>query len=259
MPSARHSNRASRSADSFGFIASLLLAAAALMPLSGCAAGGVGAELTAHPAPHAIGKANHLSLSLPADEMFSIALAPTSQAPGLDGTAEGHASADKKGAATANAKVGKVGTASGTFQLGHAFRNDSGGQLDLDFRIAAAYEYHVSSEPPKAGASVGLNLFARDGRGRLLRTFPLVSLTSNDGAAGSRDQRDVQFTVTLGPGDELSVFAAGNASAECRPSQNAEASLSLSSFKMDVAGKVAPAVRSAPASAPSSTAPVGHP
>lgn len=257
MPGARHSNRASRSADSFGFAASLLLAAVVLWPLSGCAAGGVGAELSAHPTPHAIGKSIQLSLSLPADEAFSIALAPTAQAPGLDGTAEGHASADKKGSASASAKVGNAGTASGTFQLGHAFRNDSGGQLDLSFRITAAYELHVASEPAKPGATLGMNIFARDGRGRLLRTVPLVALTSVDGAAGSKDQRDVNFTVTLPPEEQLTVFVAGSAAVECRAGQNAEASLALSSFKMDVSGKVAPPVRTT--TAPAASAPTTRP
>lgn len=243
---------ASRLARLFIPALALLLAAPAL--LSGCAAGGAGSELSAKPTPRGIGQAQGVKLSLPADEPFSIVLAPTQQAPGLDGTAEGRASADKAGSAGASAKVGNVGSAAGTFQLGHAFRNDTAQQIDLSVSVAVTYAYHVSADPavPTPQAQVNLNIFARDGRGRLLRTVPLVSLTSQDGAASSRDQRDVQFSLTLGPRDEVSVFLAGSASAECKPGHDAAADLTLSALRMEVATQAAPPVRAVPASAPAS-------
>ncbi|MCC6358168.1 MAG: hypothetical protein IT450_05455 [Phycisphaerales bacterium] len=234
----------------FGCAAGLLL----LHGLAGCGGGGMASELSAQPEARPLSRSSGNLLRLPADDKFSIALAPAQKAPGINGKAEASASAERSGVGDASARVENGGTASATFQVGHALKNDSNNQLDLVVRTRFNYEYAAGAQPAgeTEDATLSLNLYARDGKNRLLKTLTVLAHSTAEGDVKSKDRKEAEFTLTLGPGDSVSVFVGGTVMINTKEGRSADGSIKLSGLEMDVESKVAPTV--APASAPTGAA-----
>ena len=96
--------------------------AAALIILSGCGGANFASELSARPKPHVLDAARDATLELPEQEPFSITHLDSTKNAELDGRAAADAHVDRTGSADATADVTNGGAASGSFQLGHAFR-----------------------------------------------------------------------------------------------------------------------------------------
>jgi hypothetical protein len=218
-----------------------------LLLLSGCGGGDVGSELTVRPTPRSLSSGERATLRLPQDEPFSITLAPTRESPGLGGTAEADAHVSRDGNADAVARVDEGGSALARFQLGHAVKNESDRQMDLLVRLRCEYETEAEATPPGPlpDATVGLKLYARDGHNRLLRNIGMVDHSTEEGAASSKDRKDVEFTLTLGPRETLSVFLAGSVEIETRVGHSARGSIKLSGLEMQIETALAPPVRQA--------------
>ena len=226
----------------------LLMTCVTLAPIvAGCAASAGGSELASRPKTLALSAEAGKVIRLPADGAFSIRHQQSSQVAELGGEATGQASLTESNAARASATVTAGGSASGVFQLGHAFRNESDQQVDLLVRVKLSYAYDASNEPREArpDASVSLNVFARDGRNRLIRSMPLVNHTTEQGDARSQGQEDVSFVATLGPAESLSVWVAGSARADVKPERSASASVQVSGVSIEVETRPAPPVRTA--------------
>lgn len=223
---------------------------AALAPLAGCSSGGMASELSSQPRAEPLGRSIGKTLRLPADVRFSIALAPAQKAPGINGKADASASAERTGSGDAAARVENGGAASATFQIGHAFKNDSDAQLDLLVRTRLNFDYAASAKPKgeTQDATLSLNLYARDGKSRLLKTLALLSHTTAEGDVKGSDRKEAEFTLTLGPGDSVSVFAGGTVMINTKEGRSADGSIKLNGLEMEIESKAAPAV--APASAP---------
>lgn len=223
------------------------LAAGALVAAmaAGCGGGGAGAELSTRPEPLALRESGPKTLTLPGDGGYSIRHQEASRVADLDGEADSAAAASREGTATASASVRGGGRAAGLFQLGHAFRNESERQTDLKIAVQLEFEYAASNEPPTAlpDAAVGLTLYARDGRNRLLRTIPVLSHTTEQGGVSSRGQENLELTVTLGPGESVNVYLVGSARVELKPGRSAQSEVKLLRLGMEVASQPAPAVR----------------
>lgn len=225
------------------FLVALMSAA---LGLTGCGGSQFAGELSARPRPQAIGASDTQLIQLPGDRKFSIHLAPSSQQAGLEGQAEANASADRAGDAQANASVQQGGTASAAFQLGHAFKNTSGRQIDLHFELNFSYSFDASATPDQGvpDATVGLKLYARDQHNRLLTSLPVVLHSTEDGDATSgADRQTIKFSVTLGPGSSANVFLAGYARIDSPEGRSAQGSVELRGLTMRVQSKTAPAVR----------------
>lgn len=225
--------------------AHLALSALTLAAMSGCGGPSFGSELRNRPSTTPLASAESRPLRLPADAKFTIRHHESRQVAEFEGQAQADADAAPTGEARAAAAVTDGGTAEGTFQLGHAFHNDGPRQLDLGVRVRLEYQYEASAEPQTGlpDASVGLNLYARDGRNRLIRTVPLVAHSTEQGDASSRGQEDFSFSATLGPGESLSVFVAGNARVQTRPGRSARVAVRISGLELEVETRSAPAVR----------------
>jgi hypothetical protein len=230
-----------------GLVAPVLMLAVHLLSLSGCAGGAAGADLalTSRGDPRSLRGAAE-TLRVPLDEKFSIRHHEATHVAELEGTAEATATASTDGKASADAAVEGGGSAGGLFQLGHSFRNDSDIQLDLELRVAAAYEYAVAASPdvllPDAAAS--LRLLARDDRGRRLRELVMTDVTTENGAPRGSDRKETRLTLTLAPRQTVHVFLAGSARCETKPERRGEASLKLTEFSMEAATRPAPAIPS---------------
>lgn len=213
--------------------------------LAGCGGADFGAELSARPRPVTLKTDAGSVTRLPQDQKFTITLAPSSKEPGLTGAAEADSHATADGAADAAARVSNGGKASASFQLGHAFKNESERQIDADIRIRFKYEIAAQATPPAdvPGATVGVRLYARNARNVLVRTVDLLSHTTENGAASRRGDNDLTCTLTLGPGEALNVFLAGLAGVEAREDRTASASVKLSDVQMEITSKPAPPVR----------------
>jgi hypothetical protein len=218
-----------------------------VLALSGCTSGQFGSELSARPKTTAIHTTEAKTLHIPQDEPFSIALPRASREPGLDGTAESDATAKPSGEAAVSAAVTKIGKAEGMFQLGHAFANDTDRQLDLEFSVVVHCEFEAREEPDEGlpDATVGLRLYARDQRGRLLRDLGLVDHTTEHGSTRQQADRTLGFKITLSPGGSVNVFLAGQTKVEIPAERSASAMLKVSGLRFDVAVKPAPAVQAA--------------
>lgn len=237
----------STSTSSRGLMPALILVSLAALSLTGCAAGAAGGDLSVRPDAKPLSKHMGKAFSLPKDEKFTITLAPASQAPGLEGKAEGKATCEAKGEGKASAKVEKGGTANGTFQLGHAVKNDSEQQIDLVVRVKFKCDYAVEAKPTLARGktSASLRIFARDGRNRLLQSFGVVQQSSDEGKVDSNATKDVGFTITLGPGESVAIYLAGVADANLRDGETGEAKISASDVTMELEPRAAPQVKAA--------------
>jgi hypothetical protein len=215
-----------------------------VLVLSGCGGGGFGSELKVQPTPQPLSRGDYRTIHLPQDEPFSIALAPTQKDPGLGGTAEAEAHVSNDGGADAVARVENGGSAQAGFQLGHAFENDSDRQAELRLRVRGEFETVAGATPPGAlaDAKVGLNLYARDGRNRLLREFSLAQHSTDKGAAASTDRKEFDFVLTLGPRERVAVFLAGSVQIETPEGRSAHGSIKLSGVEMEVTTELAPPV-----------------
>ena len=215
--------------------------------LAGCSSTQFGSQLSARPKPQAIRELESTTLRFPQSAPFAIALPRASKEAGLDGKADSDASAQPNGEAEVNASVTSSGKAEGLFQLGHAFANDTDRQMDLNVTVRFQCEFEAREEPDARlpDASVGLRLYARDERGRILRDIPLVDQSTENGTTQRQDNEDLHFTVTLGPGQSVDVFLAGQAKADIPSGRSASAKLKLRGLQFEVVTQPAPPVQAA--------------
>jgi hypothetical protein len=223
----------------------LFVAAGLLALLTGCMGAQFGSELSAKPKPRALRSTQSATVHLPQDEAFAIVLPSAHKKAGLDGTAESDADAKPAGAAEASASVKTAGTAEGLFQLGHALSNETDRQMDVAFTVRVHYEFEARNQPAERlpDAAVGLRLYAREPRGRLLRDLVLVDATTESGTAQRHGDETLNFTLTLGPGDTVHVFLAGQAKVDISTGRSASSSLKVSHLEFDVVTQPAPPVQ----------------
>jgi hypothetical protein len=212
--------------------------------LSGCSSADVGAELSSRPKPVALNVADGAVTRLPQDQKFTITLAPSSKEPGLGGSADADAHARAEGAADAMAQVANGGKASASFQLGHAFQNDSNRQIDAEMRVRFKYALSATTDPPSEvlGAAVGLKLYARNAKNLLVRTLDLLGHSTANGPTMRSGENEFTCTLTVGPGDFMNVFLSGGVSAEAREGRSSAGSLKLTDVQLEITSKPAPAV-----------------
>lgn len=225
------------------FIVAVILSA---LPLAGCTGGSDLGELAARPKPRNLAPA--APLRIPADERFSILFAPSSRHPGLGGSAEADASARPDGSAEARVRITDGGRAQAAFQIGHAVRNDSDRQVELEVTIRYRYEYSAETQTDARNedARIALKLFARDDTNRLLRSMDLLEYATGQGAAQRSGAETLTFRATLGPGTAANLYLAGEAAADTtRTPRNAAAQLKLADVAFEITSRPAPAVRTA--------------
>lgn len=222
--------------------------AAALLPiaaLAGCGGANFGADLAQRPRAAPLKTGDGATLRIPADEKFAIALAPSSREPGLGGAAEADSKVGAEGSAMAMASVRNNGKASAGFQLGHAFSNTGDRQADATITLKYHYVLRAEAQPPSnsPGATVGLKLYARNGNNVLVRTVDLLGHSTENGAALRQGASEYQFTLTLGPGETMNVYIAGQAAVDIKPEHDASGELRLSDVQLEITSKLAPPVR----------------
>ena len=226
----------------------LLAAATAFLPA--CMNAQFGSELSARPKARPIDKVEGTTLHLPQDQPFNITLPKVTKEPRLEATADADATAKPTGDGSASATVTNGGKAEGLFQIGHALSNATDRQADFDFRVRCQYEFEAraTTEQNLPDAAVGLRVYARSERGRLLRDIVLVQHTTENGAAQRGSSENLSFTLTIAPGETVDVFVAGQAPIAVPDGRSASCSIKMTGLQMDVTTRPAPAV---PASAPS--------
>ena len=215
--------------------------------IAGCGGANFGSEFESRPAPTALTTTPAGTTKLPQDHKFSIHRTTSTNDSGLGGTAEPTASAAADGSANVSVKVAEGGQASAVFQLGHAFENKSAQQVDLDVLVRFHFEYAAesSSADQPVDGSVGLKLYARDDRNRLVRNDELIAHPLDKGPTQGSGDREHRFTLTLGPGRSVSVFLAGQTQAKALPGRAGNCSLKISGLGMEITTRSAPAPRTA--------------
>jgi len=226
-----------------------LLAVSFAVCLWGCGGSRFGSELPERrPSPRPFTKAPGEKLEIPAEQPFCIALPKASRESGLGGTTKAEANAVADGNASALASVNFSGKADASFQLGHSIENQTKRQADFDVTVTLDYEYKASANPPTpyADAHVGLKLYARNDRNTLLQDVALFDHSTENGAVSSKSQNEsVSFTVTLAPGESVSIYLAGYVMVDIREERTASGTLSVSNARMEITSRPAPAVKSA--------------
>lgn len=209
--------------------------------LVGCSGGDFASEVSARPAPTSLSRRDEFRFRLPADEKFSIALAPSRQAPGLGGTAHAVGKAQREGTAELSADIESGGEAEATCQVGHVFRNDTEQQLDLEVSATVEFEYtaEVPAAPTGVNVDVGLRLYARNSRNLLVRNHSIVAHTVEDGSGARRGQETLKFVQALAPGESITVFVAGRAAVKAEFGKSAACRLALRRTEMDVTTRTA--------------------
>ena len=225
----------------------VLMAGLSLLTLVGCGGGEFGSELAMRPSPRPLSAEDGATLRLPQDQSFSITLAPKQSAPGLEGKANAVANAESNGQADALALVENGGSATAGFQLGHAVRNDTDRMINLEVAVRCEFETNAEATPPSPlpDATVGLHLYVRDKRNRLLRNFSLAQHSTEEGAAASTDRKDIIFALPLGPRESVSIFLAGSVQVELPEQHAARGSIKLSKLEMEIKTAAVPPVRKA--------------
>ncbi len=223
------------------------LAAALGAGLAGCSRGGLASELAVQPQPQIVRATESTTLDIPKDQPFAIALAPSQESPGLEGTADADAHATKDGSADARAEVKNGGKATAAFQLGHAIKNDTDRQVDLDLKVRCRCEYQAKAEPVSGlpDATVGLMLYARTAQNRPLIELSLVGHSTEKGAVSETGDKELSFTVTLGPGETANIYLGGEAKVETEPGRSASGALAVRNLQMQIVTRPAPPVAKA--------------
>ncbi len=212
--------------------------------LAGCGQGGFTSELAVQPPAQSVRATEPATLSFPQDKPFAIALAPTQQTPGLDGTADADAHATKDGNADARAEAKQAGKSTAGFQLGHALKNETERQVDFAFHVRFKYQYDAAAQPASGlpDAVLGLTLYARTGRGRPLTELNVLQHSTENGAVQRASDEELQFTLTLGPGETANVYLGGEVRVDVANGHSASGALKVSDLKMDVETRPAPPV-----------------
>ncbi len=212
---------------------------------AGCGGGRLGTDLSQRPPPHALAAPAATTLHLPRDRPINITLGRSHRAPGLGGSVEADAATD--GQATADARVsiqqGVEGEA--PIQLGHALRNDTDRQTDVDFLIRVQFGLEAATAPPenRPGATVGPRLCARDPRGRLRHEAVLGDYAPEFEAVQRVGQETLRLTLTLAPGEALGEFLAGRVVGAVEGPWSASARLQIRSLQCELTTQPVPAVR----------------
>jgi hypothetical protein len=215
-----------------------------VLVLTGCSGGQFGAELSARAKPQLLDKPGGMSLHVPKDQTFNLVLPRASKEPGLKGEAQADATAKPSGEANVTAAVKMGGKAEGVFQLGHAIANATDLQADTDVRVKFKYSFEAEASGTRAaGAVVGLRLYARSGRGPMLRDIPIADYTTDNGSGRRSGEEEVGFRLTLGPGEDVTIYLAGQAHVEVPDDRSASCSLQLNAVELSVATHPAPAVQ----------------
>ncbi len=195
---------------------------AVLVPLSllitGCSGGNPTANLEYRP-PALNLKAGRLKpIRLPQDDPFSLHRAPTQRTPRLTGDVAVEAEAHPDGTAQARTQIVAEGEGWAGFQVGHAVRNETIRQIVLDVRIELDYAARAESlpQPLIGGASVALDVLARDQNNRRLRQLSLLSHDSEDGPLDAQSTRTVHWRLTLAPGDTVTLYVGGQTAGKLR-------------------------------------------
>ena len=222
-----------------------LLIGAALLAWSGCGGGELASQLSMRPRPKVLPATGQAVVHVPADEPFTIALAPSSETPGLGGTAEADSHADPAGSADAFARVKTSGKASAEFQLGCSLKNDTDHQVKMKVQAKCHYETELTLTPPQPapGVQLVLRLYARDYNNRLVRKDHVFTATGENGGGATSGTVDLSFTHILGPGEAIDVFFAGAATIDIREGRSATCRIKLRDARMQVSTEAAPAMR----------------
>jgi len=246
----------------FRAVRTVVLVLGLVLVLNGCGAGRFGSELEERPKPQPVRRAEGVTLHIPAEQQFSIALPQSSRQAGLGGTAQSDATVTPAGNADAWAEVSSGGQASGLFQLGHSFSNETGQVADFEFVVRLGYAYSASATPETAfaDAKVGLKLYARTNMGRLVRDITLFTHETSNGPAQGTASASSQFTLTLLPNEAVNVFIAGQAAVDIREQRSGAGRVSVSNLAMDVTIRPsASAPRFTPGFVPQTGAGAGQP
>ena len=102
----------------------------------------------------------------------------------------------------------------------------------------------VETAPPGpfADAQVSLTLYARDGRNRLLRSVKCATHSSQEGAAASKNNKEIMFELPLGARESVNLFLAGNVWIETTPEREARGKIELRGLEMVIETEPAPPV-----------------
>lgn len=219
-----------------------------LLALAGCSSDGA-ADLAVKPQPLAI--RDEQPIRLPQDVPFAIALSSFQKQEGPGGSiAEQIAQAAPDGSAEVAARVEQAARASGSFQLGHAFRNDAARQIDLGLRVAFEHSSrcgYADARQQSSELSATLTLIARDSYNRVIRTLPVVAQSTEQGGAQRSGRESLELTITLAPGESAQVFLAGAIAIDTLKSERSgAAAVKVSSLSIEATPRMAPQVQAAP-------------
>jgi hypothetical protein len=204
---------------------------------AGCNQAGFGRELAHQPPPKPLQLSSTQTLELPANEPFNITLNRTTEEPTLAGTVDTHASANgQDGTARVHSEVRDGGFGRAEAQIGYAFVNQTGHQLNVKISVEFEYTVDLQLDPPTTlpNASAAMRLLVRHPRGRVLRDIPLVEQSTDDGPFYRKSRDEAALTVPLAPGGALNVYVAGLASIDAPAGRHASATLQLSDFVMRI-------------------------
>lgn len=210
-----------------------------LVTLAGCQSMQYGSELSATPKPLVLDSVADKTLRLPQDKPFAIHTRDKTEKPLLNGKADAGGDVDEQGKASATASVREGGVAESVFRLGHTFQNGTNAQAALTIKVRYQFAFDVKALTATAAsdATAGLRLYVRDGRGRLLRTVPLLDHSSADGDVQKRGRDEVEITASLPAGDSLSVFVAGQSHVDVPDERSASASLTLEALEFEIVAR----------------------
>lgn len=225
-----------------GRVLLLALVAGAGCALVGCGGAAADSELSMRPKPRALKGAE--TVRIPQSEPFSIALEPTSETPGLGGSASADADVNSTGSAKVSAVVERSGQATAGFQLGHSFKNDTDRQVTFNVRASCAYQVQAASTPAVdvPDASVRLKLYVRGNLNQLVREFSLLEHTTELGSVTGTNTEQIEFSLVVGAREAVHIFFAGFAAIDVADERTARASITAEDVTLEVTPTPAPAV-----------------
>lgn len=171
-------------------------------------------------------------LKLPGEQAFNLVSFNSSQT----GAATGRATAEGGGTAEAKAEAKGGGSASGDFQLGYMFDNETKGRVHATLRLKMEMGEIIrqSGNDPETKASAALAFVVKDSNGVTLQTEPLSSSATPRGPHEWSGTQEIVLETDFEPDVGYYLVLLGHVDAKGGPGKQAESALQVRRCELTV-------------------------
>ncbi len=179
-------------------------------------------------------------IKLPQGQPFNVQDKRWNSTPGASGKANPLADATPTGTAFCRADGENGGASWAECQLGHGIDNETGRAVQAEVRMTIDYEYACKATDGGTGKTTALfaiKAFVKSTDGKVLRTLPLASHTSDDGAIRWSGTERTITELTMQPNLGYYIVVSARADATSGEKGACQAEVKVKSLAMEIVCK----------------------